>query len=354
VCPSELPSRRITVSKIDPTFRVVSLPRLSQETRYIGMGLRAALISVMRMAGDIDVVHACAPAFPETWLPVVRSHAARVPVAVDIDDWWGEEPVGRRPRLEAALQEFMQRSAVRMASVVLTVSEELEDRFRDLTRVHMIDLPNGVNPDDFAMLNQIECRERLRRSLGLPDEEFLLTCLYDPNFSSLFEALGKRLPKVWPHARLLVVGGPLAGTTLGPRAVERDSETIYLGRLSRRETIETTIGSDLLFFPMLDTMFDRARFPIKIVDHLASGIPTLSTAVGKTRRLLLAAGYSSTPDLLVGRNTVESVVESVSRVSRQMDSAGRTAQTARSYVFDVLSWARIAKDCHAAYELALS
>lgn len=353
VCPHEYPNRRIIVRDIKESFRVVSLPRVSTRTMYTGMVLRAGLGPLIWNPRDVDVVHSCAPAFPETWLPVCEARIRKVPVVVDFDDWWGLEPSGRRPLLETAVQEYLQQSAARMASLVVTVSEELAQRFGPCSQSQILDLPNGVDPNVFHGLDPGRCRTNLRSRLGISEKTILITCLFDYNFAQLYNAVAKRVDRELAGARLLVIDAPQGK---GDRNTEKHgygSAVIELGRRPRMEILEALVGSDILFFPMQETMFDRARFPIKILEFLAAGRPIVATPVGKTRRLLIAAGYPVDQSLIVNNNSAEAIIDGINFALNHPGVAEDISKSAQSYVFKELSWEKVAQKCIGVYESAM-
>ena len=336
ICPAEFGSLAIRRTDFSTGFRVITLPRLTVKTILPGIVLRTALAPFAYRTSKMDIVHVCAPAFPETYAAASMARLSGRPLVVDVDDWWGREPDGRRSAVESRLEDVLEHSSVSKADSVIAASEMLRDKIQPHSRHEVKIIPNGIDVSDFEGFDFSTCRKELLGRLELPDGSRIVIAAYDSNFRAIYNGLAAVFENEMKNTHLLVAGLPpehLAGKNM-----------TRMPKLERREWLRMIAGSDVVLMPMLDTVWERARFPIKLAEYMAAGRPIVSSSVGESRRIMAEAGYRDGRDGLFSDNTVESVFQSIRLVMDDPLKYEQLASTAKMYAARTLSWETIASD----------
>lgn len=186
----------------------------------------------------------------------------------DINTWPERRP-DRRDDLVAAIRD---------AALVLTVSEALAEKVRELAGVDALALPLGSDHRDIAA-RRLD-RAAARRELGIAPDR--VVALFVGN---LLEAKGARvfadavLAAGEPFLGVLVGGGPEAGyATERPGA---SSVLRYAGQLPHDDVIRHMSAADVLVLP------SRGEgLPTVVVEAGSLGLPVIATAVGGLPELL--------------------------------------------------------------------
>ncbi len=336
VCPEEFRHLGITRVEHTPSFRVITLPRLFERTVLPGIMLRSALGPLVYGIGKMDLVHVCAPAFPETWIAASIARRAGKPLVVDIDDWWGIDPDGIRARMESRMEEAFERNAVGGADRLVVASGLLMDKVNGYSGREAAVIPNGIDTGDFASISRQTARAGLLKRIALPESSLIVVTLADSSHSRLFSELGRRLHEDGRNVYLLVVGA-------GGRE-EEVSNIVHLPKMERGEWLSTLVGSDASLLLMRSTIWERARFPIKLAEYMATGNPVISSSVGESRRILDEAGYSSLNGALYTDNSVGGIVGAVTYILDNPDEVRKVSLNAMRYAKNRLSWENIASE----------
>ena len=109
-------------------------------------------------------------------------------------------------------------------------------------------------------------------------------------------------------------------------------------------------ASDALLLPMDDDPIEKARFPIRFGDYLASGVPVVSNAVGEIKRIMESrdCGYTAPVGnaAAFGRAIVTALTDEAGRQ--------RKRENARRLIAEELNWPAVAARLEAVYEKTLS
>lgn len=238
-----------------------------------------------------DLIHAFEHR-PNVSLPTLISRLRGVPLVTDWSDWWTKggitTPRRRSARIDRWEGTLIEEGTKKISDRVTVVSQCLWDRARSIgvpeDRLALI--PSGCPHDRVRPQDKLSCRQRL----GLPSEVkiavFAGFAFWD--FAFLVKAFHKVLEE-FPDALLLVVGQDkdseiegVAEKVLG----DRSNQVRFAGRFSPEE-LELPLGaSDVQLLPLEDNFANRARWPIKFGDYLASGRPTVAAKVGDCAPIL--------------------------------------------------------------------
>lgn len=297
-------------SEMDNGLRIVEVPRL-RGWQYFERGTRFPWDILFRMgligAGRFDLVHgfghAFNSAFPLWAAPVLSPRTATI---YDREDLWRDGGLRgpRHPWWTAAgindrVDNWFEANTARLTDAITVVSEDLRTRTLqhgyDPSRI--FDLPNGCRVDQFAPGDTALAR----RELGLPKNRPILLYVAVGTYDAMMvlEAMS-RLPGLG-HPQVLAVMVGNMGEEVRTEIVRRGLEgSVSLPGWIGQEPLKLHLqAADLGLMPQADTPFNRSRWPIKVGDYLASGLPVATTLVGEVGRLVAesGAGVATAPDV---------------------------------------------------------
>ena len=348
VCPHENRNLRTNIKKVSKNLTLILLPRFTYRTRYIGIFYRAMLTLVILRRKKFDIFHVCAPAVPETWTVTLLGKITNTPLLVDIDDLWGAMSDGYRWIVESVVEEILTRNALSTSSRIITASSFLQKRFANLTKNKIDVLWNGVEKSIFSTVNRERARERLMKQFGfLPETKVVIAQLDGPMFQYMFAAL-QNLRNIGMKIVVLMIGALPEGENTSKQNHNLHQKGIFMtSRMDRSSYIDALAGSDAILFLMEDSEWERARFPIKLTEFLASGTPIVSFPVGESQIILDAAGYDkklyTKLDELAITSSLKFCLENEKHVTR-------IAISAKNFVIKNLFWDQIAEKLSAIYQ----
>ena len=334
---------RIRRRFVEERFRIITLPRIRLQQYHTGHSLRAIINSGIVILKDYDILHSFAVAQPATAVPtVVARRLTSRPIVVDWDDAWGEGLANSHPSLIGRTLAYLEREVPKLADSVTVVSEYLRAKADSNGCRRIVKIPNGANVDDIQPTD----KQAARRKLGIPSEIKMLVAVGHTflksmdNMLSAFLIAGKRVP----DARLFVVGNfnrdiRSIGHTCGFENIVFSGEQPF-------ETVKLYLAAaDGLVLPMEDTVFERARFPIRLGDYMAAARPIVSNATGEVKSVLETneCGLTCSPDDIEGFAAI--MIEAI-RDGEVRDHLGRNARICAEGQY---SWAGIAVKLAAEY-----
>lgn len=219
-------------------------------------------------------------------------HARRPRLVVDTDDWegpggWNDmaDPISGRPLYTPAQRRFFawqERWGLTHADAVTVASRTLESLVWALgvppERVFYV--PNGWSAGG-------------EPPAPCADEGPPVILLYTRFFEfPLARGVGL-LRRVWeraPHARLRVVGEGLFGEEARlleeARRAGRAEAVEYVGWVEPERLPAIFAQATLAIYPFDDTLINRAKCPVKLLDLLGAGVPVVAEAVGEIREVI--------------------------------------------------------------------
>jgi glycosyltransferase involved in cell wall biosynthesis len=130
--------------------------------------------------------------------------------------------------------------------------------------------------DHFAQKN----RRQMRTSLSIDQDSFVATYMGSLfPFSGLVQVVSDFSQLAKPDDRLLIIGGGGIENELRKKVKELDLENkvIFTGVISYAELPDYLSVSDVLINPFEPTLVTNLALPHKVLQYLATGIPTVST-----------------------------------------------------------------------------
>ncbi len=267
------------------------------------LACRAGVVHVFKPKGFSGVV---AQVLLRNFLPSpLRERArGRTRVLVDTDDWegaggWNDR--GGYPWWQRACFSYQERWLLRHADAVTAASETLTRMARALRHGRrpepeqtgtlagpqppggVVYLPNG--PSTFSPCPTPDPALRSRLGLGEGPAVLLLTRFVESppgRTASMLAAIPV------PYT-LLLVGTGLRGEehTFLREMHERRVPVVHTGWVEPQDLPPYLGLADVAVFPMEDSLLNRAKCSVKLVDLLSAGVPVVAEAVGQSREYIV-------------------------------------------------------------------
>jgi glycosyltransferase involved in cell wall biosynthesis len=328
--------------------RVIEAPDLMNGSARQGFDPWNTFARLRLLRGERpDVVHAF-DSRPVVILPalrVARESGARL--VLDWADWWGrggtiEERSGWAVRTFFGPVETWFEEAFRTrADWTTVISQALAERAIRLgvPRERVLRFSHGCDVAGFRP----HPRGAARRELGLDAETPLaahLGVLLPSDAALLFETV-RLLRERMPATRLVLLGGT---------RVDVPADLVETGAVLRTgfipyEALQLWLSAvDVGVLALRDTLANRARWPSKVNDYLAAGLPIVTSRVGDVAAVVAANGAGWTCAATAGDLAGALEVALTEPVERQ-----RAGVRARALAEGALSWRSIADRVAAVY-----
>ncbi len=296
-----------------------------------------------------DLIHAFEHR-PNVSFPALLSRIRGTPLVSDWSDWWTKGGITTPRRRSAKIDElegtWIEEGSKRISDRVTVVSKTLWDRAESIgiPQDRLALIPSGCPHDRIHPLSQEPCRRELPLPLGIKVLTFVGFAFWD--FAFLVKAF-RRVLDEYPDAILQVVGQDkdaeiedIAGEVLG----ESKGQVRFAGRFAP-DRLEVPLGaSDVQLLPLEDNLANRARWPIKFGDYLASGRPIVAPRVGDSAPILEREEVG-----IATEATPESFAEGILLLLNHPKQAKEMGARARKLAEGPLSWEVQAKKMETLY-----
>lgn len=284
------------------------------------------------------------------------------PLVVDNDDWesrggWNDR-VGFYGPVMRRVFDWQARRLPRQARLVTVASRTLETQVWGLGVVpaRVVYVPNGVSRWRHAgWVTEATPASVARATRGLPEAPtLLLYTRFDVVTPARVMTLLAGVREWLPTARLLVVGA-------GPAGEER--QLVALARAAGLAPALTVVGqapfedlpallrcADAAMYPIDDTLIDRSKAPVKLLEVMALGVPVVAEAVGETVAYL-GAGQAG---LLVEAGDSNALARGAAHLLDCPGERAHLAEVGRARVWRNHTWERLTDRVEAAYAAALA
>jgi len=294
-----------------------------------------------------DVVHAFGhrPNVTVPWF--VSKLFQKAHFAADWCDWWtrGGIVTGRRRfRILDLFEARLEEGSKRAAKLVTVISETLRERALTIgvPEERIVLLPSGADIEGIQDEYRLSCRDEWGLTAELDYIGFLGHAVWD--LRMLFEAFSI-VRRQHPRARLLLAGTDKDATIDALREEFALGATlITLGELPAERLSKALGAADIQALPMADTIANRARWPNKLGDYLASGRPVVVSDVGEAGKFVRRqkVGEAVEP-------TAKGLAEGLVRLLKDRERAREAGRRARMVAEKDLSWGRSAAILDEAY-----
>ena len=298
------------------------------------------------MALRPDVVHLFKPkayAGLTHWLLARLPRRSRPRLVVDTDDWEGPggwNDLAPYTPAQRAFFAWQERWGLTHADAVTVASRTLESLVWALgvepSRVFYV--PNGVRRSTFDV----------RRSVRPASCILLYTRFFEFPVSRVLEVL-RRVREEVGEAEMVVVGKGLFGEEEvllreAERAGLRDAVE-YVGWVEPEALPGYFAQAALAIYPFDDTLVNRAKCPVKLLDLLAAGVPVVAEGGGEVREVI----RHGETGWLVAPGDVEGFAAAVVRLLEDGELRERLGRAAARDVRTGRSWDRLAERVERAY-----
>jgi len=233
---------------------------------------------------DFDLIHIFAAANFCNSLPGLFARLFKgVRILVDWDDWYTRGGfLQGKPWVPVIT--MMEEKLPLLASAVTVVSEALRRRalICGVEDEKIFKIENGSNVDEVKVLSKSESRIKLEL-----DDSLRISYLgsYPSEIKMLLRII-KEVRDSVGSAKLMIIGSKGRST----------DAVSFLGHVSYDKVQYYLAASDVLCMPMDDTPVERARWPIKMGEYMASGRPIVGSNVGEVGKLLQGVDVSLVSD----------------------------------------------------------
>jgi len=330
--------------------------------------MQTPLNCILELASDFDVFHSfdvmgphnAAPTLLFKTLRILRLHNKKI--FVDWDEWWGRGGMyglkllglhGGTPLdlLTVPIVTILEEKVPLCADAVTVINETLRQRALSVgvKSENLFVISSGANVDIIKPLNMYDARQKL----NLPEKNIIYGHFGHMDLESfkLLILSHKKVLRYFPNASLLLfrLGQDLL-TRLSKDLVKslKRRNVLFVGQQPYDKYILYLGASDVFLLPMLDNMFNRARWPLRLGDYLAAGRPIVATALPEIEKVVGKCGFLSKP------GNPEDFANKILEIIRDADLRKQMGKRARELAEKKYSWRILARKLLNAYRQYLN
>ena len=271
-------------------------------------------------------------------------------LVVDEDDWEGAGGWNEVSNYSALLKRFFawqENWGLRHCNAVTVASRALQTLVWALgveaPAVHYV--PNGAIPRERG--DRLRGRELF--ALGDGPLVLLYTRLFEFDPARVVHMLA-RLVELRPDACLLVVGKALfteADVQLDTRVIEAglQDHVVRTGWVEESVLPDLLAAADVAWFPFDDTLINRTKCSVKLLDLLAAGVPTVADAVGQNKEYI----QHGETGLLVEAGDEAAMLAATLQILDDRELADRLGAAAAQRMEERYNWSILAERTLEAY-----
>ncbi|GAB4528966.1 MAG: glycosyltransferase family 4 protein [Anaerolineae bacterium] len=315
-----------------------------------------------------DVVHCFKPKayaglahFVLWWLRrlgLARGKLSRsVRLVVDEDDWEQAWNAGQGyPPLYKRVFAWQEKWGLTHAEAVTVASRALEALVQELgvppDRIFYV--PNGLGPmpADKSGLERSPAGDAQTVRMLWELDDALVVLLYTRFVEFRLERVVDILHRVVtaePRAKLLVIGEGLFGEESDLddmlEAAGLSDHVVFTGWVESGRLPSYFAASDVAIFPLDDTLINRTKCSVKLIDLLANGLPVVADAVGQATEYILdrQSGW------LVEPEDDEAFADAVLRLLADPELRAQLGAAAARRVQERFRWDKLVEEVERAY-----
>ena len=274
-----------------PNVTVIEGPRLGFDL-YPGKGSNIDIFWRLKylLKDGFDVIYAF-EYHPNVSWPVCLARKGRRLISDWCDLYAGAANVFRGNKAMHRWDAKREASIRRKADLVTVISDFLGRKAEEVgvPKEKVVLIREGVDTNYMRPFDRLEERRRL----GLQDDRLYITTLQDgAAFPPLLESLAS-LVKENPKVALLFVGRMRDGQKKLVEEKGLKEHVFSTGFVSDEDLPRALCAGDVAALPMVDSLANQSRFPHKIGDYLACGLPLAVTNVGEYPEMLQKEGLAA-------------------------------------------------------------
>ncbi|HIQ06822.1 MAG TPA: glycosyltransferase family 1 protein [Anaerolineae bacterium] len=269
-------------------------------------------------------------------------------LVVDADDWegpggWNDAPGTGYTWAQRQFFAWQERFGLTHADALTLASAWLVRRVSmmgvPLERVHYV--PNGVEVPTIGGSEAVILEKK-------PETVLLYTRFVETTPVKVV-SLWRQIVARRPGARLLVVGDGEQGQAGALRrlatAAGLGRSVVCLGWVPTETLPGVLAAGDVALVSVADTIINRARSPVKLLELMAAGVPPVAQAVGEFGRIVVDGESGS----LLPPGDDKGLADGVMQLLVDETLRQRLAQGARQRVQREYNWNRLAEEVERAY-----
>lgn len=299
-----------------------------------------------------DVIHSFQSSNPSIGIPTIISKVFKNKVVfIDQDDAWKNGFAANFNTVKRLVYEFLEDYLpLCLADTTTVASEYLQHKITrlgvDKNRVCLI--PNGSEIDEIEPVDKTFSRKKLGLDL---DSKILISIghyAFVERYVFLFEAISNVVRDV-PNVEFLIVGEQGLPNEILLRYRDIMSHVKLAGYQPYDQLKYYLSAADIALLPMADTTIEKARFPGRLGEYMAAGIPVVSNSVGEVKIILEAnkCGLTSDP------YNVSAFSSNIMQLINDVGLRERLGRKAREIAEEQYSWCKIAKHLDDVYTTLL-
>ena len=274
----------------------------------------------------------------------------RVHLVIDEDDWegmggWNDlEPY---PPLLRAVFAWQERWGLRHNDAVTTASRTLQSLIWSLgvPPRKVCYLPNGA----YSPREGDGMVVREKYSLGSAPVVLLYTRFFEYDVARVV-AVFREIKRQLPEARLLVVGQALFAEDEArfDRLVEEAglrASVVRAGWVPQEDLPDYFAATDVALYPFDDTLVNRAKCSVKLIELLAAGVAVVADAVGQNTEYIIHRETG----LLVPSGDVSAMASEAVRLLREPALRRALGQAAAKHIAERYAWHLLVEELLALY-----
>jgi glycosyltransferase involved in cell wall biosynthesis len=214
----------------------------------------------------------------------------------------------RKGKIQSAFISFLEKTCLRRADLVISVSKPLVRRAH-LLNPNSIFIPNGVDLSCFSR------PDKDTRELSLVYVGSFLQPHYSPGLKLVIEAfplLKKKIPGI--IMKVAGEGGDKRKLEELVRTLNLQDSIFFLGKLSYDKVATLLLSSSIGILMLKPSKAAAFSSPLKLFDYMAAGLPIVATDIGDLGRIVKESGAG----VPVGWN-VQEFVEAVENLLTSRD-----------------------------------
>jgi glycosyltransferase involved in cell wall biosynthesis len=308
-----------------------------------------------------DVVHTFKP---KAYAGLAHQALARsFPVVLDTDDWEGPGGWNAKGGYSAGMQRFFtwqERWGLTHALAVTVASRALQTLAWSVGGVpdRVFYLPNGVTPPRVGD----ETTARPPEPVNKRPTVLLYTRFFEYDLDGLWRLM-RTVRQRRQRVRFVIVGKGFAAEE--ERLVELarsdgwrvvltqddvpDADLVYAGWGTEENLSRCFAATDIAIYPFDDTLLNRTKCPVKLMDLLAAGIPVVGSAVGQIAEAIVTGETG----ILVQPGDDAGFVKAILGLLEAPDKLDAMREAIRRDMSGRYAWTHLAKVAERAYLHAL-
>jgi glycosyltransferase involved in cell wall biosynthesis len=305
------------------------------------------------------VVHVFKPVGYAALAGMILRHISTLPIVTDTDDWEGTggwNSVNPYPRHWKQFFDFQERWLPRHSAAVTVASRTLQTQMwgMGVPPQRVLYVPNCPSATLLSQRRQVREKDKaqVREALGVGDAPLAIyvgNITLGDDLDLALLALKQVLEHI-PEARLAIVGAGDGLARLRSLAADLalNKAVTFTGWIDYQDVPAYLAAADVAIYPYRDTLINRAKCSIKVLEYMAMGKAIVASRVGQNIEYI-EHGKSG---ILAEPGDADAFADSLTTVLSEPSLARRLGAQARDRIEYRFNWSQRIVDIEQAYRLA--